>query len=124
MKTITFNPNGGALLAKAVFFGNMNASYSIQLRLKGSNEGSEILKGDNTNPADDQVTLQGPVADNNGRRLVMDTGFRGLNPDVDKNYEIRLEVYQDGKMLDFEHEAGTLSGGGQYSIIFIQLISA
>ncbi|MBS1634767.1 MAG: hypothetical protein JST26_02515 [Bacteroidetes bacterium] len=124
MKTITFNPNGSPLLVKAIFLGNMNASYSIELRQKGSNDGTVILKGDNTNPADDQVTLPVPVADNNGRRLLLDTGFYGLTPDVSKNYEIRMEVYQDNKLLGFENETGTFTGNGQYSLLFIQLISA
>lgn len=121
MKTINFNPDGGPLTAKAVFKGKMVANYEIFLREKNSNAQTSLLKGDNTNPDDDKIDFPTPVANNDGRRTVLETGFYGLDAASNPDYEIRLEIYQDEAFLGFDNDTGTLTGKGQYSLIFIKL---
>lgn len=121
MKTVKFNPNGGTLSAKAVFLGKMVANYEIFLREKNSNAQTSLLQGDNTNPEDDTINLPTPAVNNDGRRVVLETGFYGLDNTNFPEYEIRLEIYQDGVMIGFENEKDKLTGKGQYSLIFILL---
>jgi hypothetical protein len=121
MKTIIFNPNGGPLTASAVFKGKMVANYEIFLREKDSNAQTSLLSGDNINPGDDKTVLPVPVGSNDGRRVIMDTGFYGSDVINNPDYEIRLEIYQDDKMLGFENDTGTLTGKAQSSTVFIKL---
>jgi hypothetical protein len=121
MKTIQFNPNGGPLTAKAIFLGNIVADYEIFLREKNSNAQSSLLTGDNLNPEDDFVPLPTPALINDGRRVILETGFLGNDPKQDPNYEIRFEVFQDDQLLGFESDTGTLTGKGQFSLIFLRL---
>lgn len=121
MKTVKFNPNGGGISAKAVFLGKMVANYEIFLREKNSNAQTSLLQGDNTNPEDDTINLPTPAVNNDGRRVVLETGFYGLDSVNFPDYEIRLEIYQDGAMIGFENEKDKLTGKGQYSLIFILL---
>jgi hypothetical protein len=121
MKTIQFNPNGGPLTARAIFLGNIVANYEIFLREKNSNAQSSLLTGDNLNPEDDAILLPTPTIINDGRRVILETGFVGNNPAQDPNYEIRVEIFQDGGLLGFDTDLGTLTGKGQFSLIFLRL---
>jgi hypothetical protein len=123
MKTVSFNSNGGALTAKAVFLGRMVANYSIFLRQKDSNAQTTLLAGDNTNPEDDSTPLPTPASSNNGRRVVLETGFYGLDHEQFPDYEIRLEICQDGQIIGCANVIGVLDGKGQYSLIFIRLLA-
>ena len=122
MKTIKFNPIGGPLTSQAIFKGKMVANYEIFLREKDRNAQITLLQGDNTNPDDDKADLPVPVENNDGRRVILETGFYGLDPANNYDYEIRFEIYQDGNLLDFVNETGQLIGKGQYSLLFIKLI--
>ncbi|WP_143310591.1 hypothetical protein [Chitinophaga vietnamensis] len=123
MKEIFFNPDGGALIAKAIFppSAAAPASYELLLRESGSNITTSLLKGDNLNPQDDIVTLPIPVDQNNGRRIILETGFVGLDITHTPDYTIQLEIWQDGARLGFEQDNGAFTGKAQYSIIFIRL---
>jgi hypothetical protein len=125
MKTVQFNPNGGPLIAKAVFLGNMIADYGMYLKQSNSNSQTTLQVGDNINPEDDEGTLPTPVSSNDGRRVKLETIFYGNNPSVDKEFEIRLEMWQDGNLVGFHNEqssdAKKLTGGAQYSLILITL---
>lgn len=121
MKTVSFDSGGGPLTAKAVFLGRMVANYSIFLRQKDSNAQTTLLAGDNTNPEDDSTPLPTPASANDGRRVVLETGFYGLDHEQYPFYEIRLEIYQDGELIGFSGNSGQLDGKGQYSLIFIRL---
>lgn len=122
MKTVLFNPNGSALSAKAVFLGKMVANYEITLREANSNASTSMLTGDNTNAEDDSVNMPTPVANNNRKRTILDTGFSGLDATHYPDYEIRFEIYQDGNLIGFDNDKGTLTGKGQTSLIFILLV--
>jgi len=121
MKTILFNSTGGPLSAKAIFRGNMVANYAIFLREKNSNAQNTMLEGDNLNPEDDTISLPQPIPINDGRRVILETGFLGNNPAQDTGYDIRLEVHQDGQLIGFDNDAGNFSGKGQYSLLFVRL---
>jgi hypothetical protein len=122
MKVVLFNSNGGPLIAKAVFLGDIIANYEIFLREKNSNAQTSLLTGDNLNTEDDSTLLPTPANINDGRRVVLETGFFGNNPTQNPGYEIRLEIFQDGKLLGFDNDIGILTGKGQFSLLFIKLI--
>ena len=123
MVTVFFKPNGGTLFAKAIFLGDMVANYEVLLREKNSNSETSLITGDNLNPEDDVASLPTPAAINDGRRVVLETGFVGNKPDDNPNYEIRLEIFQDGKRLGFDVDSGTLNGKGQFSLLFVKLVA-
>ena len=123
MVTVFFNSNGGTLFAKAVFLGDMVANYEIFLREKNSNAETSLISGDNLNPEDDITSLPMPPGINDGRRVILETGFAGNHPDENPNYEIRLEIFQDEQRLGFNTDTGTLNGKGQFSLLFIKLLA-
>lgn len=123
MVNALFNPDGGALFAQAVLLGDIVANYELLLREKNSNSETSLLSGDNLNPEDDISSLPSPVAANHGRRVVLQTGFVGNHPEDNPNYEIRLEIYQDGVRIGFSVDTGTLNGKGQFSLLFIKLVN-
>lgn len=124
MKTVIFNPNGGPLSAKAVFLGDMLADYGMFLKEKDSNSQSTLLEGDNLNPEDDIAVLPTPVSLNNGRRVKLETAYFGNHPDVNKTYEIRLEIVQDDQLIGFDNDEGdTLTDKAQFSLLLIKLIA-
>lgn len=123
MVTVFFKPNGGTLFAKGVFLGDMVANYEILLREKNSNSETSLLTGDNLNPEDDIASLPTPASVNDGRRVILETGFVGNNPEDNPNYEIRLEIFQDNQRLGFDVDHGTLNGKGQFSLLFVKLVA-
>lgn len=121
IKTVTFNAAGGPITAKAIFLGNMVANYTLFLREAGSNAQITLLSGDNLNPGDHSKDLPVPVADNDGKRIRLESGLNGNDPANNPNYEVRLEVYQDGAIIGFNNDTGVLTGQGQYSLVTILL---
>lgn len=124
MKEVLFNPLGGPLCARALFPPSSVAvaNYEMILRFKEVNSGTTLLTGDNLNPEDDQVFLPSPTDINDGRRIILETGFRGLNITDDPDYTITLEIWQDGELLGAEEEKGQFIDAAQYSLIFIKLV--
>lgn len=127
MITVKFNPNGGVLTAKAVFLGDMVADYGMYLKQSNSNSQTTLLEGDNLNPENDTAQLPTPVNSNDGRRLKLETGFVGNHPNINKNYEIRLDVFQDevliGTNVDKSDATTELTGKAQYSLLLINLVT-
>ncbi len=127
MITLNFKRNGGPLTAKAVFLGDMVADYGMYLKTKNSNQQILLLEGDNLNDEDDSIQLPVPAKTNSGRRLKLKTAFFGNHPDVNTDYEIRLEVYQDDELLGFHSEKNDattkLTGKAQISLLLITLIA-
>lgn len=123
MKTVFFNPNGGTLIAKGIFLGKMVANYEIFLRQRNSNAQTTLITGDNLNPEDDVTGLPDPPVTNDGRRVILETGFFGLDHTAFPEYEIRLEIHQDGMIIGSDSDEGTLTGKGQYSLIFLRLVA-
>lgn len=121
IKTVTFNEAGGPITAKAVFLGNMVANYTLFLREAGSNTQSILLSGDNLNPEDDSKELPTPVAANDGKRLRLESGLNGSDLANMPKYEVRLEAWQDGKMIGFNNETGSLNSPSVYSLVTILL---
>jgi len=99
----------------------MIANYEIFLREKDSNSQTTLLQGDNTNPENDQVDLPAPASVNDGRRVVLETGFYGTDVANHSDYEIVFEIYQDNILLGSANDKDKLTGKGQYSLIFIKL---
>ena len=127
MVTVNFDKNGGALTAKAVFLGDMIADYGMFLKAKKSNDQTLLLEGDNLNPDDDSKQLPGTANSNAGCRLKLQTAFFGNHPDVAPDYEIRLEVYQGGKIVGFNAEKSNdtskLTDKAQISLLLINLVA-
>lgn len=125
MKEVIFDPAGGAIVAMAKFTQSdlMTANYEIMLRQKDSNATTTLKTGDNTNPEDDSAALPMPSVTNDGRRVVLEVGFVGHDSDHYPNYDIVLEIHQDDKLLGYVRESGTLTGKGQYTLLFIKLIA-
>jgi len=127
MVTVIFDPNGGPLIAKAVFLGDMIADYEIDLKEKNSSTQTKLLEGDNLNPQDDSVYLPTPVRINDGRRVKLDTLFTGNHPDIHKEYEIILQIYQDDVLLgsdtDESDEDNKLTGKAQPSLLLVNLLA-
>lgn len=121
MVEVNFNSDGGALVVNAQFLGDIIANYDIFLREKNSNAQTTVLSGDNLNPENDSITLPTPPVINNGRRVLLETGFVGNHPDINPNYEIRLEIFQDGELIGLNTDTGVLTGKGQFSLLFIKL---
>jgi hypothetical protein len=122
MTDVFFNVNGGPLIAKAVFLGDLVADYGMFLKEANSNAQTLMLEGDNLNDEDDASTLPTPVTVNAGRRVKLKTAFVGNHPDVNTAYRIVLEIHQDGILIGAEEEAGLLTGLGQFSMLFVKLI--
>jgi hypothetical protein len=123
MVTVPFNSNGGSLFVKAIFLGDMVANYEILLRERNSNTQTSVLSGDNLNPEDDVTSLPMPATINDGRRILLETGFAGNNHEINPDYEIRMEIFQDGEKIGAHRDAGTLNGKGQFSLLFIKLMA-
>ena len=124
MKEVLFNPEGGLICARALFPPSSVAvaNYEMILRFKSVNAGTTLLTGDNLNLEDDQVFLPSPVETNDGRRVILETGFRGLDITDQPNYTITLEIWQDGNLLGSDEESGQFTEAAQYSLIFIKLV--
>lgn len=124
MKEVFFNPQGGPLMARALFplSSVAVANYEMTLRFKDVNSGTTLLTGDNLNPEDDQAFLPSPTEINDGRRIILETGFRGLDITNHPDYTITLEIWQDGNLLGTEVENGQFIDAAQYSLIFIKLL--
>ena len=56
--------------------------------------------------------LPSPVSNNHGRRIVLETGFSGIDHTNFLDYEIRLEVFQNGVKTGFTIDKGKLDGKG------------
>ena len=122
-----FSKDGGPLTAKAVFLGDLIADYGMFLKEKDSNLQTELLHGDNTNAEDDSSQLPTPCIINHGRKVKLETIFVGNHPDINKDYEIRLEIWQDdlivGVDIDKSTEQHFLNGKAQPSLLLITLIA-
>ena len=127
MITVNFDKKGGPLTAKAVFLGDMVADYGMFVKAKNSNDQTLLLEGDNLNPDDDSKQLPGTANSNSGRRLKLQTAFFGNHPDVAPDYEIRLEVYQGGKLIGFNSEKSNdtskLTDKARISLLLINLVA-
>ena len=120
VKEIYFVTETGNLIVKTVFLNKLIANYKILLREKDRNAQTTLADGDNTNPLDDIALLPSPVSNNHGRRIVLETGFSGIDHTNFLDYEIRLEVFQNGVKIGLTINKGKLDGKGEYSLLFIK----
>lgn len=124
METVVYDPMGGPLFARAIMLGLMNAEYEILLRERKVNHPTWLLlSGDNLNPQDDITSLPSPPEINEGRRVILRTGFVARQDFHDPRFEIRLEIIQDGVIIGLNTDSGELDGKGQYSLLFIKLVN-
>ena len=101
MKGIKFNPNGGTIKVNFIFRKLVLAFYSFNLYEKNSNE--RVIKdkvGNNENDEDDNYLLPNPVNSNEGRVIHLMVSIDAL--DVETDYEIIIEVFQEGKLIGAE----------------------
>lgn len=127
MAKAIFNKTGGPLMAKAIFLGDMIADYNMFLRDSSGTSQTLILHGDNLSPADDQTQLSTPCIINDKKIVKLLTLFFGNHPQTNKDYEIRLEIWQDGEIIGEDVDASTpehkLNGKAQPSLLLITLIA-
>src|SRR5438876_960086 len=118
VKTITYSKSSGPLKVCFKFNGLIAAAYTFTLWAADQNTQLEKHPGNNMNTADDEYTLP---AGNNGEIIDLLTTFRGLPVGDSTNYEITIEVYQEGKLLDSDTEKGDIGNESKISQLFVQL---
>ena len=94
MKTITFNKEGGPLVAEVTSGYAQPGSYQLQLFEAGRNQVVMSEKGNFVNDAKDTYTLPSPTASNDGRLLQAFIILTILDPN---KYLLTLKVSQDGQ---------------------------
>ena len=102
MKEIKINPNGGTIKLNFVFRKLVLAFYAFNLYEKNSND--RVIKdkvGNNINDEDDNYQLPNPPNSNDGRIVHLMTSIDPL--DVETDYEIVIEVIQDGIIIGTEN---------------------
>jgi hypothetical protein len=122
MTNVQFDRGGQPLVAKAVFKGKFFANYEMLLREANTNLNMTLIDGDNANSEDDAALLPKPIAINDGRRVILETGFFGDDTNA-KRYEIRLEIFQGTSKIGEDKDEGDLTGKGQFSLLFIKLVA-
>ncbi len=123
VKKVKINPNGGRIKIAISYKGLIVASYVYQLWEAESNDVITTKKGNNQNTDDDAYFLPMPVSYNIGRIIDVRSRFVGLDPDVAKKYEVKIEVFQGDKFIDEAVDAGELGTDSNLSQIFIFLES-
>ncbi len=123
MKTIYFkNSNDPPEVEFKVINGVVAASYTVILYEKNSNNIVATFKGNNLNDQPDRYPLPLPPSVNDGRIISLIADFRGLDLDMSKKFEFRLNVYQDSQPAGFNAEIGTITGKPQTSLMYVKLI--
>lgn len=127
MITVNYKLTGGPLTARAIFLGDMVADYGLFLKVKNGATQKTLLEGDNIDTKDDSKLLPGTLKSLNGKRLKLSTAYFGNNPDKNKDYEIRLEVLQDDKVIgsisEKSDDTSKLTDKAQLSLLLINLLA-
>lgn len=86
------------------------AGYEYQLKTYDTNEVLEERSGDNQEGDDDIFILPMPVAENTGRKVVLSSAVAAI--DKDSDFEITMEVIQDGEVTDTLINTGHVPADG------------
>lgn len=123
MKTLFFFADRDDLLVVVRFFGFLASGYALQFY---DVDGQTPLfdppaSGVNTDDQPDTVLLPTPVAVNHGRFIELVVSFRGSDPENFPNYNIDLELHQNGVFIGKESRSGRLTGEVQRQTITVRL---
>ncbi len=121
MKVVEFNKKGGTIQAQVTSGYAQQGSYALILWEANQNKvvNGFPKRGNFINTDDDVYDLPSPPSENDGR-LVESIVTISIAPPI-KNYDIDLEILQDGKRLGFETAAGESDGPSVTIDLFIEL---
>ncbi|HEX8321562.1 hypothetical protein [Longimicrobium sp.] len=119
MKTATFNPNGGPIIAEVTPGSAAVGSYTILLWEANANLVVMRRDGNFINTADDAYTLPEPNEHNDGR-IVECIATVVITPPVD-TYNVDLVIRQDGNEIGGDSASGSDASGTVTVDLFVQL---
>jgi hypothetical protein len=122
MKTATFNPSGGPIIAEIRSGFAQPGSYTLLLWEAGANVVVMRRDGNFINSADDSYRLPQPN-EHNHQRLVQGIATIAIVPPL-TDYQVDLIVSQDGHVLGGDTARGSNASGGVPVTLFVQLVSA
>ncbi len=96
------------------------AGYEYQLRAADSNPPVEVRQGDNRNDQDDVYPLPTPIDINRGRRAIVTSNIAAIEKNAE--YEVRIQVIQDGKVTDTLTSTGKVSASGGAALSYDMII--
>jgi len=114
---VIINANGGAVRCEFLFKGAIIAEYTATLYEANSNAIINRNMGDNDNAQDDTMILPTPLTGNNNRRLYLNVSFYGK---AIGDYEIKIEVYQDGVLIGGDVDKSAITGGKQSTLLAVK----
>lgn len=92
------------------------AGYLYQLKTDDLNTPIEERQGDNVNSQDDIYPLPTPINHNKNRKVVLTSKISAI--DHDAEYEVRMNVIQDGITTDTLKSQGKVFAHGEASLSF------
>lgn len=101
-KVINIHPTGGNVSVNVKITGLVGAGYYLDVFEKNSNNVIFRYSGTNVYDHDDWRVLPNSADMNINRVIMLSTNVVSIdnNPDVDKRFTIRLQVFQNGSMVD------------------------
>lgn len=101
-KVINIHPTGGNVSVNVKITGLVGAGYYLDVFEKNSNNVIFRYSGTNVYDHDDWRVLPNSADMNINRVIMLSTNVVSIdnNPDVDKGFTIRLQVFQNGSMID------------------------
>lgn len=120
MKTISFDKNGGPLVAEVTSGFAQPGSYRLQVWEKGLNQVVMKEQGNFINDDDDAFTLPAPVALNDGRIVQAFIILTIIDP---PKYFVSLKISQDGQALGSVDVPEDGSGQTDSHTLFFNLIA-
>jgi len=101
-KVINIHPTGGNVSVNVKITGLVGAGYYLDVFEKNSNNVIFRYSGTNVYDHDDWRVLPNSADMNINRVIMLSTNVVSIdnNPDVDKRFTIRLQVFQNGSMID------------------------
>ena len=92
------------------------AGYEYQLKTGDLNPPIDSRQGDNQNSQDDIYALPTPAGQNAGRKAVVTSKIAAM--DRDSDYEVRINVLQDGTITDTLISRGKVAANGEAALSF------
>jgi len=101
-KIINIHPTGGNVSVNVKITGLVGAGYYLDVFEKNSNNVIFRYSGTNVYDHDDWRVLPNSADMNINRVIMLNTNIVSIdnNPDVDKRFTIRLQIFQNGSMID------------------------
>jgi len=86
------------------------AVYDYDLKTSDANPPIEHKKGDNQNTKDDRYSLPTPIDTNKDRYILISSEIAAI--DTDSDFDIIIEIFQDGFKTDTLTDSGSVKGDG------------